>query len=220
MDKSINIQRNYFFEFAGMPKSGKTTTVESVRHFYRRLGYNVVVFAGHDRTIGIDKGTPKEFDTALAAHIVKFLMINSFDNGKPCIFLLDRGPFDRSVFVQLDYQHNYISKEETKIITDFLLMNTNCSLIDGLFAFSVSPTESLKREYSNTIIEKPGRIMNTTVLQEYQQTLNKCYKDNCHLFKNVDWVDTTFQNPRETSIFIAKRIWTILGGFENEFPVF
>ncbi len=36
-------QRAFVIEFAGTPKSGKTTSVEAIRHFFARHGFNVHV---------------------------------------------------------------------------------------------------------------------------------------------------------------------------------
>lgn len=216
----IEIDRHYFFEFSGMPKAGKTTTIESIRHFYKRLGYSVQCFAGHDRTIGIDKSKPRELNLALASKAVEYLAINSVNECKPTIFLMDRGIFDRSVFIELAYRKHAISVEEKEIINGFLLLPNNCKIIDGLFAFAVDPEESMKREYSKTLFELPGRVMNIESLKEFSVALNSAFNNISAFDEKKFWIDTTKLDQRETGLFVAKKIWQIMGGDVNEFPVF
>ncbi len=214
------IKRHYFFEFSGMPKSGKTTTVESIRHLYKRLGYNVQSFSGHDRTVGVDKSNPRELNIILASKSVEFLVKNSVNECKPTIFLMDRGIFDRSVFIRLAYNQRALSLEEKEVITRFLLLPNNCKMIDGLFVFTVNSEESMKREYSKTLVELPGRVMNVCYLNEFSTALNDTFNENNRFEGKKYWIDTTEQTPRETGLFVAKQIWKIIGGNTDEFPVF
>lgn len=214
------IKRNYFFEFSGMPKAGKTTTIESVRHLYRRWGYNVQVFSGHDRTLGIDKKNQRELNIALALRAVEYIVLKSTQDNSPCIFLLDRGIFDRSVFLQMSYQMKAITKYERDLLIQLLFMQKNCQAIDGLFVFDVETEDSLQREYSKTLAKLPGRVMNYEYLNEFRTTLKNNYDEYSGLFSNRYWINTSLVAQRETGVYIAKEIWKIIGGVENEFPIF
>lgn len=215
----VRIDRNYFFEFSGLPKAGKTTTVECIRHFYKRLGINIQTFSGHDRNIGIDKAYSRELNIVLACNAVIYITKNSISNSTPTIFLLDRGIFDRSVFLQLLYQRGKISHEEKEAIIKFLTLPNNCKLIDGLFVFDVEIAQSLQREYSKTLFELPGRVMNYNYLHDFKKVLNQQYRKASTLFHEVFLVDTSLQSQRETSLFVAKQIWRIIGGDADEFPI-
>ena len=50
---SMALDHPLFVEFAGTPKSGKSTCIDTVSHFFRRLGYNVLA-----PTEGASKRTP------------------------------------------------------------------------------------------------------------------------------------------------------------------
>ena len=104
----IRLDRNYFFEFSGMPKSGKTTTIESIRHFYKRLGFKVKNFSGHDRRIDIDKSYPRELNIVLASRAVEYIVAHSVRNQEPTIYFMDRGIFDRSVFIDMELRHGEV----------------------------------------------------------------------------------------------------------------
>ncbi len=216
----IRLDRNYFFEFSGMPKSGKTTTIESIRHFYKRLGFKVKNFSGHDRRIDIDKSYPRELNIVLASRAVEYIVAHSVRNQEPTIYFMDRGIFDRSVFIDMELRHGNISCDEANTLTKYLLMEKNCKLIDGVFVFSVSAEISLKREYDKTLLKIPGRVMNESYLTEFQNVLTKRYEQEKEKFEYIDWITTEHDMPQQTSIYVAKQIWRIIGGDLNEFPIF
>jgi len=213
------LKRSYFFEFSGMPKSGKTTTIESIRHFYKRLGFKVKNYAGHDRSIDIDKSNPRELNIVLASRAVEYIMTHSVRDQEPAIYLMDRGIFDRSVFISIERSHNNISWDEADTLTKYLLMEKSCRLIDGLFVFSVSTETSLKREYDKTLFKIPGRIMNRSYLTEFQNALTERYEKEKEKFEYIEWITTEHDTPQQTSLYIAKQIWRIIGGNLNEFPI-
>lgn len=215
----IELDRSYFFEFSGMPKSGKTTTIESIRHFYKRLGLKVKTFSGHDRRIDIDKSHPRELNIVLASHSVEYIMAHSVRNQEPIIYFMDRGIFDRCVFIDMEHRHGNISFDEADTLTKYLLMEKNCRLIDGVFVFSVSAEISMKREYDKTLLKIPGRIMNESYLTEFQDVLTKHYEREKEKFGYMDWITTEHDTPQQTSLYVAKQIWRIMGGNLNEFPI-
>lgn len=215
----IELSRSYFFEFSGMPKSGKTTTIESVRHFYKRLGFKVREYSGHDRRIDIDKSNPRELNIILASRAVEYIVAHSVKDHEPTIHFMDRGIFDRCVFTAMELRHNNISFDEAETLTKYLLMEENCKLVDGLFVFSVPTEISMKREYDKTLLKLSGRVMNDFYLTEFQNVLKEIYENKSKKFKNINWITTEHDIPKQTSLYVAKQIWRIIGGDTNEFPV-
>lgn len=213
------LSRSYFFEFSGMPKSGKTTTIESVRHFYKRLGFKVKNYSGHDRRIDIDKSNSRELNIVLASRAVEYIVTQYVKDREPTIHFMDRGIFDRSVFNYMELKNNTISDSEAEALKNYLLMEKNCRLVDGLFVFSVSVELSIKREYEKTLLKIPGRVMNNLYLTEYQKALIECYESEKDKFKNIEWIITEHDNVKQTSLYVAKKIWKIIGGSTNEFPI-
>lgn len=215
----IELKRSYFFEFSGMPKSGKTSTIECVRHFYKRLGFKVRNYSGHDRRIDIDKSTPRELNIVLASRAVEYILTHSVRDSEPTIHFMDRGIFDRSVFIDIELRHGNISYDEADTLTKYLLMGNNCKLVDGVFVFSVSTEISLKREYDKSLLKIPGRVMNELYLTEFQKILTECYVKEKENFEYIDWITTEYDVPQQTSLHVAKKIWEIIGGDMNEFPI-
>ncbi len=215
----IKLDRSYFFEFSGMPKSGKTTVIESVRHFFRRNGFPVKNFSGHDRNVDIDKSNSRDLNLVLASHAVEYITTHSVTDREPTIHLLDRGIFDRTVFTELLHKKGKLTDDEAQILTQFLLLEGNQKCIDGLFVFVVDPKISLMREYSGTLIEAPGRVMNNNSLEDLKSTIIDCYQCHKSKFSNSLLLSTDFDSPKQTGLIIAKQIWQTIGGEIDEFPI-
>ena len=216
----MKLSKNYFFEFSGMPKAGKTTTIEGLRHFYKRMGFKVRNFSGHDRRVEIDKSNPRELNIVLASRAVEYLMTYSVNTQEPTIHFMDRGIFDRSVFINIEQLRGNISDTEADILKNYLLMEKNCKLLDGVFVFSVPTETSMKREYDKSLIKVPGRVMNESYLREFQQILAATYEKEKNRFKYIEWVTTENDTPRQTGLNIARKIWQIIGGDIHEVPIF
>lgn len=103
---------------------------------------------------------------------------------------------------------------------NYLLMEKNCKLLDGVFVFSVPSETSMKREYDKSLIKVPGRVMNESYLREFQQILADTYEKEKNRFKYIEWVTTENDTPRQTGLNIARKIWQIIGGDIHEVPIF
>lgn len=215
----MKLNKSYFFEFSGMPKAGKTTVIESVRHFFRRNGYSVKNYHGHDRNLDIDKSNARELNFVLAAHAADYIVAHSVTDREPTIHFLDRGIFDRAVFTELMHKQSKIDNNEAEVLTRFLMLEQNRKLVDGLFVFVVEPQISLEREYAGTLIRSPGRVMNKEYLLNFKNTVLDCYQQYGKGFKNKILISTDKESPRDTGITIAKCIWKVIGGDVNEFPI-
>ncbi|MDR1993242.1 MAG: hypothetical protein LBQ98_07110 [Nitrososphaerota archaeon] len=213
------LDRSYFFEFSGMPKSGKTTVIESVKHFFRRSGYPVKNFRGYDSHVAIDKSNARELNLILAARAVSYVAMYSVADCKASLHFLDRGLFDRTVFTEISRKQGEISDDEAEVLTRFLLLKQNLKHIDGLFVFVVEPNISLMREYSGTLIQAPGRVMNNDYLENFKTTLLDCYQCHKSGFNNNVLLSTDVTSPKQTGKIVAKHIWQTIGREIDEFPL-
>ena len=87
----------FFVEFAGTPKSGKSSCIEIVRHFFRRVGFRILA-----PTEGASRRTPyylknnlPAFNTWSASYALTHVLEGKYDaEDRYQIALLDRGLFD------------------------------------------------------------------------------------------------------------------------------
>src|SRR5438445_9618618 len=89
-------RRPLFIEFAGTPKSGKSSCIDSVVHFFRRMNY--VVLAPSE---GASRRTPYylrndliAFNTWSASYALTQIMEGLYHSDRYDVVVLDRGLFD------------------------------------------------------------------------------------------------------------------------------
>ena len=112
-----------FVEFAGTPKSGKSSCIEIVRHFFHRVGFRVLA-----PTEGASRRTPfylktnrPAFNTWSACYALTHILEGKYDiDDKYQIALLDRGLFDALAWFELLRTDGMITGEEADTIQSFL----------------------------------------------------------------------------------------------------
>src|SRR3954466_4175 len=120
--------RAFVIEFAGTPKSGKSTSVEAIRHFFTRMGFRVHVLAERAAVCPIPMKGHLFFNTWCAASMLAELLANV--ETEPDIILVDRGIFDALVWLVLQEQRGELTAAEARAIEAFLLLDRWRSLID------------------------------------------------------------------------------------------
>ena len=171
---STSRSRPLFVEFAGTPKSGKSTCIDTVNHFFRRLGYNVLA-----PTEGASKRTPyflKEdlvsFNAWSATYALTHILEGRFGSDEYHLVIMDRGLFDALAWFELLKQKEDVTSDECFAIQQFLIIDHWRELVDMIFLFQTDPATSLERENHNKLIQEPGRTMN----QEFLLDLNAAYE--------------------------------------------
>ncbi len=154
--------RAFVVEFAGTPKSGKSTAVEAVRHFLYRHGFRVHVLAERASLCPIPMKGHLFFNTWCAASMLSELLANV--ETETDIILIDRGVFDSLVWLTLQEKRGELTSDEARTIESFLLLDRWIQLIDVAVVMNVSASEALKRESDQRITSKTGSIMNVEVL--------------------------------------------------------
>ena len=164
-----------FVEFAGTPKSGKSSCIETVRHFLRRVDFRVLAPAegASRRTPFYLKKDLPAFNTWSACYALTHILEGKYDvDDKYQIALLDRGLFDALAWFELLRTDGMITGEEADTIQGFLSLERWRSSIGIVFLFQTDPGTSMKRENQHTLIDDPGQAMNPDFLLR----LNKAYE--------------------------------------------
>src|SRR5260370_4149715 len=120
--------RAFVIEFAGTPKSGKSTSVEAIRHFFARNGFRVHVLAERAAVCPIPIKGHLFFNTWCAASMLAELLANIETDTD--IIIIDRGIVDALVWLQLQRQRGELTKGEAQTIEAFFLLNRWRSLVD------------------------------------------------------------------------------------------
>ncbi len=117
------LERNYIFEFAGMPQSGKTSVRETLAHYLKRMEYPLVEFNGGSRhsRFPINRMPIGELNEKLAYNIESFVRsIGEKQDLDHNIYLLDRGLIDRCIFTDALVQDNKSLQSRQRNFTQFL----------------------------------------------------------------------------------------------------
>jgi thymidylate kinase len=207
-------ERPLFVEFSGSPKSGKSTLIEIVTHFFRRMGFKILI-----PSEGASKRIPHylkddlvAFNTWSMCYTLSHLLEGLYHSDKYQIAILDRGLFDALVWFEFLANRNAISKEERMQIHSFILIEKWRSVIDLVFLLKADPDTSLNRESQDKLISGYGRAMNPYFLRE----LNEAYDIVCSRyasnFVNFESIDTSNHNAvslKVTAYHIVDRILTL-----------
>ena len=185
-------KRPIVIEFSGSPKSGKTSSINSLELFLKRNGFKVKTLQERASVCPVsDKQSPMFNIWTACSTIAGMIGILENKDSAIDVLILDRGIFDALCWFDWLEKKGKMEESQKEIIGNFLLSYEFVKSIDIVFAFTVDPKESIKREYANLLTKKPGTIMNENVLSEYRNSvLDLCNKKQ-NSFHNVLCIDTT-----------------------------
>jgi hypothetical protein len=161
LDKEF-ARRAFVLEFAGTPKSGKSTSVEAARHFFARNGFRVHVLAERAAMCPIPMKGHLFFNTWCMASMLAELLAN-FETETDLI-IVDRGLMDSLVWLVMQRARGEISAADASCFEGFVLLDRWVSLIDLALVLYVDAAEALNRERSHRIATADGSIMNSNML--------------------------------------------------------
>jgi hypothetical protein len=132
---SPSLSRPLFVEFAGTPKSGKSTCIDTVNHFFRRLGYTVLA-----PTEGASKRTPYylkdnlvSYNAWSATYALTHILEGRYGTDQYQLVIMDRGLFDALAWFELLKARTQVTEQECATIQDFLLIDHWRALVDIVF---------------------------------------------------------------------------------------
>lgn len=164
-------------EFAGVPKAGKTSTLNQVQAFLKRCGFVTSVVIERASICPIRDKKHSNFNiwtacTTLAQILEKTQVPPRTED--PDILILDRGLFDSIWWLSLMERLARIRKAEREEVERFLLADEWRQRISGVFVMSVSADDALKREQGVLpVIGHEGSIMNRDVLEQCRVVVNE-----------------------------------------------
>ena len=198
-------------EFSGSPKAGKTTTIDIVSHFYRRLGFRVWA-----PTEGASKRTPYHLKKDLVAfnawslnYAISEILLAYHNVDDPDLIILDRGPFDSLAWMAVLQEQDKISKDEYDTIRSYATLDKWARMVSKIFIFVCTPEISLGRENASKLTTASGIAMNeemlAAVLKQYE-TLAEELKG--YPTRKIDTSDSTA--PKDTAYMVANEVLNTL----------
>jgi hypothetical protein len=203
--------RPVFVEFCGSPKSGKSTCIDIVAHFFRRMGFNVLA-----PTEGASKRTPYylntdwvAFNTWSACYALTHVLEGLYHSDKYHLAILDRGLFDALVWFELLASDDKIAAQDRDKVHQFLLIEKWRSTTNCVFLFNADPNTSMQRENQDKLIQDLGTAMNPDVLKRLNVAYSTVREKYAPLFQKFEVIDTSNNmntTPQSTAIDVTSHI--------------
>lgn len=159
------LPREVVIEFAGMPKSGKTTVLDIVSHRIRRAGWAVADFHGGGRYAPVGKKDLASLNLYLAGSALQYVAAIGADERPPRFHLLDRGLNDRVIFSRALQSLGLLGDAHVAAVEQLAGLPDVQSKVDLCFVFITTSELSLQREHVNRLTVADGRIMNSTRIE-------------------------------------------------------
>jgi hypothetical protein len=157
-------------EFAGVPKAGKTSTLNHVYAFLRRCRFKCEIVAERASVCPIRDKKHFNFNIWTACTSLSQLLEKTQTpprEGDPDILFLDRGIFDAVCWLHLLERLGRIKRSDREITEAFTLIEDWTSRISGVVAMTATPDDAMKREQGLLpVAELGGSIMNPIVLKQ------------------------------------------------------
>ncbi|MCK4343193.1 MAG: NUDIX domain-containing protein [Phycisphaerae bacterium] len=207
-----------FIEFAGSPKSGKSTIIGTIAHFFRRQKVCVAqpVEGASLRTPEPLKDDWLAFNAWSGCYALQNILVDCFLDPPVDLVLLDRGLFDIVGWMQfLATEQRRITEEDRQKVVDFFSLDLWRRRENAVFLFTADHKTSLARETDDKLCTAGGGVMNAQTLAQLQKAYTKAASDLDTAFARLYNVDTSFQNQKPLSFQmiayqVAERIVKII----------
>lgn len=189
-------RRPLFIEFCGSPKSGKSTTINSLSMFLRRNGFRTEVLTERAGICPIENKTHPNFNLWTLCAVVAEIL-EKLERGKENtdIIIADRGVYDALCWFHWlntnpSTRNPYLSNELFNDLLPFITSDMWKRTIDLVYVFKVSPATSIEREYASLLTEKRGSIMREEVLETYNSSIEEVDNQYSKRFRQVITIET------------------------------
>jgi thymidylate kinase len=220
-EELMKLSRDVIIEFAGMPKSGKTTVLDITAHYLRRQKLPVAEFHGGGRYAPVGKSDLPELNVYLACEAIRYVLAADQLYREPRIHLMDRGIIDRMIFTLALNSIGRLSDEQRDCTLGVLGLPEVVSKVDKTLVFVTDPQLSLSREVHNKLSASDGRVMNTPLLTALQ-TAAETWQQSAARIPPTITVDTAVLDGdiQRTAFTVLTGIAGVLrsAGIEIELP--
>lgn len=186
-------------EFAGLPRSGKSSGVGIARDYFLRRGYKVRLIAERAILCPFSNQHRVEFAQWVANRASNSVLEAALCGETDMLFLQDRGLFDALAFYKLLYLEGYITEEA---LNDFMRCFANSrwtQLVDLVILFDISHEAALERDLASKLTAGPGVITNLETMQRLTTAYDYVMAHFGGGFPRIERLDTTRISPIEAA---------------------
>lgn len=193
------LDRPVFVEFSGTPKSGKSTCIEIIAHFFSRSGYKVLSPAegASRRTPYYLKDDWMAFNTWSASYALMHVLEGLHGSDQYDLAILDRGLFDALAWFEFLAATKQTSEDVRNRVQDFLLIDDWRDKIDAVLLFKTDADTSMDRENRDKLTSQTGSAMNPKVLKNLNSAYDAVHQEYANAFSTVKVVNTSDSKETE-----------------------
>ena len=166
-------------EFAGLPRSGKSTCIDVAKDYFARRGITVRIAGEAVRFCPFGNQHRVEIACWAANCALNAVLEASLDTDPQTLTLQYRGLFDALAFLRLLWKESYISRDTLSCLEEYFADRRWTERVDLVILFDVEPEAVLERDIARYIARQvygedlPGVITNESTLQ----ALRDCYNE-------------------------------------------
>lgn len=165
----MNSEMNYpkIVEFAGLPRSGKTTAASGLKRFLESEGSKVYLVKERASLCPIPGKLHPDFNLWTSLSFLREFLIA---RNTGCHYVIaDRGIFDASIWIKL-FCSEQKHAEEYRAFQKLEKLDFLTRVPKKIFFFYCEIDVALEREFERTLVSRDGKIMNKEVLGKYLHT--------------------------------------------------
>jgi thymidylate kinase len=199
-------------EFAGLPNSGKSSSIQVVRNWMLNRQLKVQIIDEAYRRNILNPDCPNfrvglqcwNANQSLNTVLETKMGYPNFD-----FILLDRGLFDVIGFIKLIHTEDFINDSDFDDIINYFTNPTWTKLVDIVFLFDITPEQSAARDLSTQMKIPPGKIRNLETLRHLSFSYEYVIKNFGHLFPKIFRIDTNGLSREETAQMSIQKLTTL-----------
>jgi predicted NUDIX family phosphoesterase len=198
-------RRPIVIEFAGSPKSGKSSCISSLDIFLRRNDFKTRVLTERASVCPIENKFDPLFNIwngCAALNQLSELISNrprEYD-----VIIMDRGFFDTLSWLVWQEDRHYLRADDAKAFAHFFTAPRFRMMVDVVINFESSPETSLDREYKNLLTRREGSVMRKSVLSGYRAAARKAEGRFSSLFRKVTHFNTDDKDQNLVSFEVTQ----------------
>lgn len=214
-------KRPVLIEFAGSPKSGKSSSCNALDLFLRRNGFKTRVVTERSHFARIKNKRDPMFNLwTMSSTIAEIADIfgSTCSCDEPDVILVDRGIFDSLCWFNWLKSEKKLDSTNFDCIEKYLLMPKWKNLVDMVFVFKSEPGDSIRREFAQMLTDERGSIMHEKVLTAFNRSIDECFKKYKPEFGVVSLINTSnSKDLRPLNYKVTSRVLKILAlGIEEK----
>ena len=207
--KSRALPRPVIIEFTGSPDAGKTTIIDALDPFFRRLGFRVMRPQEGAEVIRHVPRSDYEYNIRTGVYQLGLVMDGSYDRFTD-LFILDRGLYDLSCWMEYWARKGQIDRDKANFYRKFFGDPKWLSKIDICFFVVCEPEEAIKRNQLAIPLDEFGETTNPESVKALVDITRKTYAYWHARGAPVVMVDTTNVAPKEVAAEIIDKTLEML----------